>query len=328
MRLLFLFPIVIAGCGEAPMRKDAAYAYSSATFRGFVADSYANAGKEGPDEFFRWMDEQNGYKWVDELETESAVIDEFSDDQKAKAQMQLGAKLHKKIKKIVPRFNLDRGFEFHYTVSRGERQCYLQAVLIAALLQEAGQNAGVAMVSKNHHGQPTNNGHAVTLLALANGRHIIVDASEPEPFAKQQGLFLRDAGSGGYVYVTPVYAADHSISAFKRVGDGKPLKDVGTLDIAFVQSQFEFYRGERTPGSLVLTPVTAEGLAKSEKHLRKSVQLCPGNTLAVFTLGRVLERQGKRAEAREVFVRAAKAYQVAGWLPEGPRQALARTAKK
>ena len=62
-------------------------------------------------------------------------------------------------------------------------------MIIAGLAQDMGVNAGVVMVYKNIEGAPTNNGHAVALFKLAEGKDIIVDASDPIPFVEQKGLF-------------------------------------------------------------------------------------------------------------------------------------------
>jgi hypothetical protein len=71
---------------------------------------------------------------------------------RAAAERQVCADLHKSIKSRIPRFSLDRGFEFRHTVGRGERQCFLQSVVIASLLQRAGIPAGVAMVFATKRG--------------------------------------------------------------------------------------------------------------------------------------------------------------------------------
>src|SRR5207244_2849315 len=120
--------------------------------------------------------------------------------------------------------------------------------LIAGLLQSADVYAGVAMVSKNIKGLAINNAHAVTLVKLANGKDIIVDASDPEPFARQKGLFVR---TRDYRYVEPAFEEDSSTILFYRAAAGGQkieTRSVRTLDYEFLRSQFAYYRGERAPG--------------------------------------------------------------------------------
>jgi hypothetical protein len=242
--------------------------------------------------------------------------------------MALGAWLHRMVKSTIPRFSLDRGFEFCSVVRYGERQCFLQAVLIAGLLQRSGVRAGVAMVYRNLHGQETNNGHAVTLVRLSDGRDLIVDASDPEPFARQQGLYVR---AGGYRYVDPVYEGRTGrIASYRTVPEKGKLSpaQVRTLDLAFIRSQFWYYRGERREGGLLSRAKTPAGLAAAAADLRKSVSLCPRNPLAVYMLGRVYHAQGKAEEAHRLFERAHRLYAAAGWVPAGPRQYLALTNRQ
>jgi hypothetical protein len=159
-------------------------------------------------------------------------------DRRAEAEAALGARLYRLVKTMIPRFSLDRGFEFTNVVRYGERQCFLQAVLIASLLQRMSVDAGVVMVYRSVHGQESNNGHAVTLLRLANGQDVIVDASEREPFAHQKGLFVR---CGGYQYVEPVFAHGSGRIIRYRLTSGKGLVEnsrVQTLDLPFLHSQF------------------------------------------------------------------------------------------
>jgi hypothetical protein len=314
------------------------YPYRSPQFNQFVADSYAAAGAGEPAAFYQWMEEayQRGpvrYPGKESLTLEQLIEakrQEFAaldPAQRAAAETELGGWLHKMVKKTIPRFSLDRGFEFTNVVRYGERQCFLQAVLIAGLLQAAGADAGVEMVSRNIAGTETNNGHAVALLKLPNGTDIIVDASDPEPFVRQQGLFVR---AGSYRYVTPVYAEGSGvIHGYRAVSGGGeiPVSRVRTLDAAFIRSQFFFYRGERAPGGLLGQPPTPEGLEAEAGYLRQSVQLSPQNPLAVFTLGRTYLRQGKTAEGRAVIQEAYRTYTQAGWVPAGPREYLALVTK-
>lgn len=336
----FLLGAVLVGprqSGQAASSRsfEGEYPYGSPTFTRFVQDSYQDGGLGSGNEFYEWF--EGAYsacndkdadrpalglrEVLDENRRALAVIADRS--QHAREEERLGAWLHRMVKATIPRFSLERGFEFRNAARRGERQCFLQSVLIAGLLQAMGMDAGVAMVSRNHNGLPTNNGHAATVLHLADGTDRIVDASEKTPFARQMGLFLCDPQ--GYCYVTPAYpGSEVSIPSYQRLRarDSVTPNIIRPLDVAFLRSQFDYYRGERTPGGIMGTPPTPAGLAKSAEYFRRSIKLCPGNPLAVYQLGRVLLRQGKIPEARRQFTAAVRLYQQAGWVPDGPRSAL------
>ncbi|CAN5468016.1 hypothetical protein BH11ARM2_BH11ARM2_14290 [soil metagenome] len=295
--VLLLIPNATLGPAKFP--------YGSPAFRTFVKDSLPSDDES----FFRWFEnalKSSGYGSVD------ALLASEKDPQK------LAAKLHAAIKKAIPKFSLDRGFEFRETVARGERQCFLQSVLLAGLMQRAGFDSGVAMVWKNQLGSTSNNGHAIPLVRTKTG-DLIVDCSDPEPFMKHQGLYLRD-GKGGYRFVEPQYDGV-KITSYKPLS-GAPVTAQG-LGLDFLRSQFDYYRGERAPGGFLAAPKTDQGLAASAVYLGKSQKECRDNALAVYVLGRVYARQGKAALAKAQFQRAAKLYQAAGWLPEGVRDALA-----
>ncbi|HEU4754638.1 MAG TPA: tetratricopeptide repeat protein, partial [Armatimonadota bacterium] len=206
-----------------------------------------------------------------------------------------------------------------------ERQCFLQSVLISGLLQEMGMDAGVVMVSRNEKGQDTNNGHAVSLLKLPDGTDILVDASDPQPFARQQGLFVVEKGS--YRYVLPAFeSASPVIRQYTTVARHRTLtpREVRTLDTAFLRSQFDYYRGERAPGGLIVGKKSPAGLESAASYLRASLQHCPGNPLSAFVLGRVYRAQGKSAEAERQFRSAYALYTRYGWVPAGPRAAAGK----
>jgi hypothetical protein len=101
--------------------------------------------------------------------------------ERARAERDLAAFLHGAVKRAIPRFSLDRGFEFANVVRTGERQCFLQSVLLSACLRRAGIDAGALMVWANGRGQVSNLGHAVAFARLADGRILLVDASDPSP---------------------------------------------------------------------------------------------------------------------------------------------------
>jgi hypothetical protein len=333
--------ITLFAAGPTASRSDAEmYPYLSARFSQLVAESYQDQNPAGARSFYRWMD--RAYKGMHYrfpgnqrlgleglLRSKKRELGRINDAPKrARAEAEVCAYLHKVVKKLVPRFSLDRGFEFSNVVRFGERQCFLQSVLIAGLLQGMGVDAGVVMVSRNTHGEETNNGHAVTLVKLPSGQDIIVDASEPEPFARQQGLFAR---FGGYRYVVPVYGnrADN-ILHYKTASGNEEIATASLrpLDFSFIRSQFWYYRGERAKGGLLSTAPTREGLEAAAHSLQTSVRLCPDNPLAVYMLGRTYLAQGRADQAAGQLAQACRLYSRFGWVPAGPKEYLSRTRQQ
>jgi len=338
--IVLVILIIVAAQLPAVGQTDNSYPYRGGRFAQLVTESYRE-GKAGDQRlFFEWLDK--GYResqlclsgeagaGVNGLigceKQELASISDAS--KKADAEIALGARLHKLVKAIIPKFSLERGFEFYNTEKHGERQCFLQSVLIAALLQDMGVNAGVAMVCKNSRGEETNNGHAVVLMKLSDGRDIIVDASEPQPFAHQQGLLV---ALNDYQYVEPVYeAGSYRIQEYTSASGGKTLAtaDVAPLDYDFIRSQFYYYRGERAPAGVLSKSRTKSGLKQSEKYLRTSVTICPRNPLALYMLGKTYLAEGNAKQARDTFQRARKLYSQFGWVPQSlwDPHAVGRTA--
>jgi len=318
------------------------YPYRSDAFHQFVRDSYRQAGHGNPQEFYAWMEEAarrhhlwdatgKGEGWSSFLAAKRRGWQKASvPSQRAAREMQFAAWLHTAIKTIIPHFSLDRGFEFTNVVVHGERQCFLQSVLIAGLLQSAGLKAGVVMVNRNMEGQWCNNGHAVVLLKLSNGKDILVDASDPEPFARQQGIFGVLASQSDYRYATPIYEGRSPfILRYRLSSTSKPIptQEWRGLDIPFLRSQFEYYRGERVAGGLLSKRATPHGLTLAAQHFQSSLRWCPQNPLSAYMLGRVYRRMGNIAAAREQLQAAYRLYARFGWIPEGLRQALVQEGK-
>ena len=321
--------------GESPalQSNNGSYAYSSPEFRQLLDDSFRETGRGRAEGFYAWLSQANraaagrlsqGSKlpFDAQLARKKQELSQAPNTStRAKAEVATAVWLHKMVKVTIPRYSLERGFEFSNVMRRQERQCFSQSVLITALLQEMGVNAGVVMINRNSRGRPTNNGHAVVLVKLADGKDLIVDASHREPFVRQQGLFVR---APGYLYVKPVYQPGSSkISRYLLASGSGPLatSKVQALDYDFVRSQFYYYRGERAAGGLR----TRSGLARMERQLKRSVALCPSNPLAVYLLGRVhLAKGDSQAAARELS-QAQRLYRQFGWVPSGVQQYLAQT---
>jgi len=312
-----------------------AYPYRSARFTEFVNDSFRNGSGGDAKDFYRWMERsykgfctkqrcRPGLDLTGLLRVKKTELARMKDARtKTLAELDFAAWLHKLVKKTIPRFNLDRGFEFRNTVMYGERQCFLQSVLISGMLQEAGVRSGVEMVYKSISGEESNNGHAVALVKLPNDWDIIVDASEPEPFARQQGLFVK---TSDYLYVNPEYVGRTGyIHSYKDASNGRQIStaSVRTLGIDFLRSQFYYYRGERVPGALLSAKMTESGLSAAQKYFEASVRACPQNPLSVYMLGRVYLAQGQRAKALRTLLRANKLYANARWVPAGASEYLA-----
>jgi hypothetical protein len=336
-------PVVAVRASNLALARTAAqddrFAYASPVFTTWVEDSCRDGDGSDPQAFYRWFADayqrypkhlsgKESLRLDELLDAEKEELAQISDPaHRTAAILDVSNWLHRMVKTTIPRFSLDRGFEFRYVVQKGERQCFLQSVLVSGLLQRMGVDAGVAMVSRNIEGAPTNNGHAVSVVRLPDGTHTLVDCSDPTPFVRHQGLFVR---VGGYRYVLPVYRGESGvIRAYLLASNGKELapSQVHLLDNGFLRSQFYFYRGERVTDGLLSSKPTPPALEASAEYLRQSVKYCPDNPLAVFSLARVYVKQGKKVEARATMADAHRAYTTAGWEPAGPRDLLAQLGR-
>lgn len=294
-------------------------------FRALAAESYRLAGLAG--DFDIWLARaytragvplgQAGPSLTAALEARRTELNAASGAERDRLARDTATWAHRFIKKAVPNFSLERGFEFASMAARGERQCLLQSVVIAGLLQRAGLNAGLEMVWKSQSGRESNLGHVTAVLRLPSGAgDLQVDASEPDPFARHVGVLTW--ADGGYRFLTARFAPDGRVTAYTRAQDGTRAKSVTLLDLPYVRSQFDYYRGERAPGGVLGTGTghaTPEGLQASEKFLRAALRDNPQNALAAAVLGNVLRKQGRDAEARAQYLAAGKLYGSQGHLP-------------
>lgn len=317
-----------------------AFPYGGTQFSSFIRTSYAQA-PSGTPEFYGWMNKayrrsKVRFKGQEKASNLAALLTgvrhkyEATSNPEARADMekQTGAFAWKLLKKTVPKFSLDYGFEFFNAVNRGQRQCYLQSAIVSGMMQAAGMKAGIVMVARSDEGEESNNGHAVTLVKLSNGTDCLVDVSDHHtPFVKQQRLMASDAGTGKYRYVVPQYTANGAaITGYtmpENASSSLPIATVAPLPIRYMVSQFDFYRGERAPGGFASVSKTEAGLAQSERFLKKAVAEDPNNPLAEYVLGRVTLRRGERAEARRQLITAYRLYDSYGFVPDGAREALA-----
>jgi hypothetical protein len=345
-RVLLVAVLVTAGAAEArPSAKGSArrfseeYAYGGARFTDFIADSFEEQSERNPQKFYDRFEkayENSAVRYPAKsdlalralLQWKRTSLSELrSPRERAEEVRRFSEWLHRMIKTVIPKFSLERGFEFRYTVEFGERQCFLQSVLVAGLLQAVGEDAGVVMVSRNLEGHEVNNAHAVAVARLTDGTDVIIDCSDPVPFVRQLGLFML---ATGYRYVEPQYQGDSGTIVGYRTRTGKhPIanRQLRSLDRAFLRSQFYYYRGERAPGGIFAQPPTKEGLEDSARFLRESVRACPQNPLAVYMLGRVYLRLDRKPEAKLHLAAAHRLYSAFGFLPPGPAEAYALVTK-
>ncbi|MGV3617386.1 MAG: hypothetical protein ACO1SV_18835 [Fimbriimonas sp.] len=302
------------------------YPYRGPQFETFVARSYAFAGRPHRGEFYRWMDQSltkaQGRDWARLLAGHRAALATKDPGRRTQAELALATDLHRALKRAITKFSLERGFEFTNTVALSERQCFLQSVVIAGLMQRVGVSAGVVMVWKNPQGQTSNNGHACVVVNLADGRQVTVDASDPTPFIPHQGLFAYVASVRDYRFLLPDYRPDGTIVGYRFATGGVKVspKLVGMLDVPFLVSMFDFYRGERTPSGILGRPPTPPGLAASERLFRRSVRESPANPLSLAVLAQTRARQGATEDARSLYRRALPLYERYGWVPDAVRK--------
>lgn len=331
--------------------RDEKYPYGGRWFTSYVRDSYRGVGEEAgnADKFYSWWqsvvqtntglfpgdlppttdsaDPPVPMDLPTRLTLERKRITALPDaPRRASEQVRVAQMLHKAVKTVIPKFSLERGYEFRHVVGRGERQCLLQSVLLAGMMQAMGMDAGAFMVWKSETGNESNNGHVVTVLKLADGGDVLIDCSDPHPIAKQQGLFVWDDTTKQHRFVEPEYDSDDSgvIRGYRIYNTDTILsnKQVRPLDARFVDSQFDFYRGEHVRGGLLHTPRTDEGLAREVVYLRRAVKSAPQNPLPIYMLGRVYLKQNKLGAAKVCLTRAHALYAKAGRVPQGARDAL------
>lgn len=318
-----------AAKSPAPGAANDRYPYGGPVFTRMIADSDRVAGAGTPQDFYRWMDRSPLARKAHGLLALTAAVRQKlarlkTPAQQAAEERALCANLHHMVKTWMPNFSLDEGFEFTNAVTKGERQCLLQSVLLAGLLQRAGIDAGSVMVWRNLRGQETNDSHCVTLVHLADGHDVELDASDPVPFVRHQGLL---AEQDGLRDVEPIFQGDTpTILGYTATGDGHRLttRQVRPLPLAFIVSQFDYYRGERAPGGLLSTKMTPDGLTTEANYLHAAIVRDPANALAVYMLGRVCLREGKMSAARRDLSHSLTLYADAGWTPEGPRTLAAQ----
>ncbi|WP_293912695.1 hypothetical protein [Deinococcus sp.] len=324
-----------------PAAPDARYAYGSAEFSALAKTSYDLNALSSPD-FGAWMESRyaaaglplEGAKTLAAgLDARKAALEQASGAQRDALAQDTAQWTHTFIKKILPKFSLERGYEFAAAVQGGQRQCLLQSVLIAAMLQRSGLSAGAVMVWQNQDGRESNLGHVVALLTLPSGKAALLDdASDPKPFMTHQGLLIRDgaaSGPGAYRFVHPVYSGVR-ISAFTRADNqaSVALSAARPLDLAYLKSQFDYYRGERAPGGFMGAGGTgngksdAAGLKQSASFLQSALQNNDRNALATYVLGLVERKQGQTERAKAHIEAGAALYQAQGHLPAGPADAL------
>jgi hypothetical protein len=333
-----VFGIALASTLAQPSSATRTYPFGSSQFTQFVSDSEQAAPATNAPEFQSWWRErfkQNphsdlpGVTLEAALEARGKIIQAETDPcKRAQLESQTGAQLHALVKKLIPKFSLERGFEFTNTITKLERQCLLQSVLIAGMLQRAGIDAGAVMVWKNQTGGISNLGHVVVVLKRSDGLDVLVDASDAEPFMRHAGLF--GLANGKLQFVTPTFASDATITNYTTIKDSRTIKpsEFQTLSNAYLRSQFFYYRGERASGGFMGHPSIPAGLEASAKFLRESIRLEPNNPLAQYVLGHVYRRLGWMDEARTQYAKGYALYLEQGFVPQGPMEAMTNYGQK
>ena len=314
------------------------FQYGSAAFAEVAQTSYKVAGLQGS--FDDWLaaaylktgvplGDSSG-SLTEALDARAAAIRAASGEARVKLERGTATWAHTFIKKAIPKFSLERGFELANVVRTGERQCLAQSFIISGLLQRAGMQAGAVMVWANPEGKESNLGHVVSTVRLSSGNDLLVDASDPTPFMRHQGLLVKTGER--YTFVKPIYSADDSITGYTAADSGTRLsvKATAPLTLSYLHSQFDYYRGERATGGFMGTGVgraTPDGLKQSALYLKRAVQEDPQNALATFVLGHVLKRQGQPDLAKLQYQKASALYTAQGHMPGGVQTALAALSK-
>ncbi|MDQ7823928.1 MAG: hypothetical protein RDV48_14100 [Candidatus Eremiobacteraeota bacterium] len=335
---------LIRGCPLTPWDRDdrssiIRYPYGSEQFSLFIKNSCDECGEGSDEEFYswfeglyaRWRDDSvnagafpfgafEKYDFRDFLKKSDIHFASISDETKrGEEQLRCAAGVHHLVKAVIPKFSLERGFEFVNVMKYGERQCFLQSVLIAGILQEMGLDAGVVMVYRNERGEESNNGHALVLLKLSDAFDVTVDASEKTPFACHRGLFCKTGTS--YRYYNPIYEGPDRIITAYRTTSGVPVapREVLSCDVPFLMSMFYFYRGEWAPGGLRNGKKSPEGLELAASYFSRAIKECGENPLPVYYAARVSEARGLKKQAQVYYRQAFSLYNHYGWVPKGLR---------
>ena len=327
---LLLANVTALGAGLASrLQPEPRYPFGSSAFDALIRDSEAETASAKRSGFETWLGaayarspkaQLEGFKSLPAaLEARQAAYRKLgSVAAKVAFERGTGAWLHRMVKASIPKFSLDRGFEFTNTVALGERQCLLQSVLIAGLLQRIGMDAGTVMIWRNLAGATSNLGHVSTLLRLSNGTALLVDASEPMAFPRHQGVFSFNKKLGQYQFLTPTFGGKDAITGFDRA----TVTDLETLPYSYVRSQFYFYRGERTPGAFVNKPLTPAGMGKGIAFLKRAVQLEPQNPLAQYVLGHLYRNAGQLEASNVQYKLSHALYEKFGFVPSGVQSAF------
>lgn len=328
-------PLALATLASASAQGTPPYGYRSPAMTALVDESYLVVSDRSLPDFYTWFEGRYaatpaaklpgspGLTLRQALEKRGRELAALRDPAaKTRLELDTGAWLHRLVKATIPNFSLERGYEFAHTVGRGERQCLLQSTLISGMLQSMGVDSGIVMVWKNAQGKVSNLGHVVSAVRLADGRDVLVDASEPTPFYPHPGLFTLTDGQ--YRFIEAQFRPDNTISGYRVLVDGSRVSPgaVGMLPWNYVRSQYFYYRGERVPGGFINGPKTPQGRAASARFLEQAVRLAPQNPLATYVLGLVYQRQGRAAEGRARIEQAYALYRRYGFVPDGPRGAF------
>jgi len=206
--------------------------YRAATGRDLVSQVYAKRPVQNPlellDRFEAAYRAQWGEALAEALARHRTQLAGFSDLKETVAlQLASAAWLHRMVQRVVshPRPKPKSAFD-----PPGLWACISPwSVLLTGLLQELGLDAGIALEVR---------GRAVTILRLASGHDVLLDAANPTPFSQPGALLIWDSLAQDYRWVEVGYEADGSITSYTRQGDAWLLRpsDITPLSPAFLRS--------------------------------------------------------------------------------------------
>jgi hypothetical protein len=326
--LALVLALTVAAAEGAKRKTPAQFPYGSEAFEVFVNDSYRLAGQDAPKPFAAWMDERlrriQNQPWIAWINTHRSSIRSAPPEERLAKEGAVLLEIWRLVKELLPNYCLTRGFEFTYAVRYAERQCFLQSVIVTAMLQAVGFDAGIIMVNQNPNGDFTNNGHAVPLVRVSDGASVMLDASYPIPYPRHRSVFVLDTVEGRYRYVRPVYDERGAVVGFRDGQETWSPDRAAGLDFDFLRSMFDYYRGERAAGGVLARQPTARGLAESLAHFERGMTRCDENPLLVFMLARTLRLAGRHEEGMARLVQAQELYEAFGWVPVNVRDEFRR----
>lgn len=277
-----------------------------------MQDSITITKTSSTSDFYTWYDSSLAKLYI----PTGLKDDSLNPEQKTNLQIAFAKELYNWIKKTLPRYSLDKGFELTNAALHSQRQCFLQAIILTSILHKNNIDAAIAMVNLNDNGSETNNGHAIVILKLPNGNDIILDGSAVTPFMNHLGIFVNTPD--GYLYVKPVYMmGSNQISYYSSTADSQiiPTSSIIIFDLNFLRSQIYYYRGEQAKNGSISEKPNKKGLSNSLIYLKIAYQYCPNNPLVLYILSKTYDLLDDNENASAWKTKAKNKYSSYGWVP-------------